>query len=479
MKIDLAGIARRAGKYRRPTFVARAIVPTRAQENALLKIYMRVVRQWLAAWSSTLAPRYERSLAVMVRDSVDDTQGGIDEATLALNRLVVTLDAELENWAVRVEQWHQAQFGTLFTPVGVKLDSLLGAGDVRSTLQAVLADNTSLIRSLNDQMRNGISGAVFRGLTNRTPARDVARDIRKVASVGKSRSELIAADQLQKLTSRLDQERQEQCGLEKFRWLHSHKKHPRPEHVARDGTVYAWKSDVGKNDPPGRAIRCGCKAQPVLDFEEGADAATGSTPSATGSTPAARSAPKTNKQRDQAARDYVLKNGRKEGVEFLSAYDAVTGVSYGTMRGGFDYCEFSPELVRAAESAKARAVVHHNHPRSSSLSYVDVSLLEQPGIDTVWAHGNNGSKFGARKLKQRLDARKLKTVHEATYAKLKPLVGAGVVEVEAAQLLHSHLTWLVMRDRGHLWYEFELAGDSARLFDKYGQIFRLLVESLV
>lgn len=471
MKIDLAGIARRAGKYRRPRFVARAIEPTRAQETALLAIYMRVVRRWLAAWSSNVRPAYERSLAALMRDSVDDTQGEVDEATAALNRLVVTLDAALEDWAVRVEQWHRAQFGTLFTPVGVRLDTMLGAGDVRSTLQAVLADNASLIRSLNDQMRNGISGAVFRGLANRTPARDVARDIRKVAGVGKSRSELIAADQLQKLTSRLDQERQEQVGLDKFRWLHSHKKHPRPEHVARDGLVYAWSSEVGKTDPPGRAIRCGCKAQPVLDFEE--------TAAAVETPPAPQSAPKTNEQRDQAARNYVLRNGREHNVEFLSAYDAITGESYGTMRGGFDYCNFSPELERVMDDPKARAVVHHNHPRSSSLSYFDVALLEKPGIDTVWAHGNNGSAFSVRKLETSLRADFLKAIHEETYAKLSPLVSAGVVEVDAAKLLHSHLTWSVMRDRGQLDYRFKLAGKSAEYAAKYETLFRLLMESLV
>src|SRR5690606_3725767 len=131
------------------------------------------------------------------------------------------------------------------------------------TLQSILADNTSLIRSLNDQMRNGISGAVFRGLTNRTPARDVAREIRRQAGIGQTRAELIAADQLQKLTSRLDQARQEQVGLTSFEWAHSGKRHPRPEHVARDGKVFRWDSPVGRNDPPGRAIRCGCRSRAV------------------------------------------------------------------------------------------------------------------------------------------------------------------------------------------------------------------------
>lgn len=272
MQVDLAGMIRRAGRTRQPYVVGRAIIPTKAQEQRVLGIYMRVVRGWLTEWGERILPEYRRTVEAMpaIGDSVESTDGTVDAAAAAMTRLRLALGADLEDWAVRVEQWHRQQFATAFTPAGVRLDTLLGAGEVRSTLQAVLADNVSLIRSLDDQMRNGISGAVFRGLTNRTPARDVAREIRKVAEVGSRRAQLIAADQLQKLTARLDQERQEQVGATKFRWLHSDKKYPRPEHVARDGKVYEWKSTVGRNDPPGRAIRCGCRAQPVIELEAGA-----------------------------------------------------------------------------------------------------------------------------------------------------------------------------------------------------------------
>ncbi len=265
MKIDLAALVKRAGKYRRDRFVARAIEPTTAQRDAALRIYMRVVRAWQRQWMEGIRPVYEATLAEPgFRDSVNDVEGAADDAANALNRLVVSLGADLSGWIVEVEQWHRGRFAQLFTPTGVRLDMMLGPGDVGPTLQATLAENLSLIRSLNDQMRNGISGAVFRGLTNRTPARDVAREIRKQAAIGQRRAELIASDQLRKLTGRLDQARQEQVGLRSFEWAHSGKAHPRQEHVERDGKVYRWDSYVGKNDPPGRAINCGCRSRAVL-----------------------------------------------------------------------------------------------------------------------------------------------------------------------------------------------------------------------
>lgn len=269
MKIDLASLIRRAGVYRRDRFVARAITPTGAQRDRLLRTYMQVVREWQRQARDRILPEYERTLAAAgLRDSVASVEGEAEQAESALNRLVVALGADLGGFVVEIEQWHRGQFGQLFTPTGVRLNMLLGPGDVGQDLQAALAENVALIRSLNDQMRNGVSGAVFRGLQNRTPSRDVARQIRELAGVGQRRAELIAADQLQKLTSRLDQARQEQLGIVSFQWAHSGKLKPRQEHVERDGKVYRWDSPVGKNDPPGRAIRCGCRSRAVVELPE-------------------------------------------------------------------------------------------------------------------------------------------------------------------------------------------------------------------
>ena len=185
-----------------------------------------------------------------------------------MTRLVLALGADLETWVVSVERWHRKQFAQSSTAAGVRLDTLLGPAEAQVTLQATLAENLSLVRSLNEQMLNGISGSVFRGLSNRTPAREVAREIRKVAEVGKARADLIAADQLQKLSARLDQERQQQVGAEEFEWLHSRKRYPRPEHVVRNGKKYRWDSTIGKTDPPGRAIRCGCRSRPIIDLDK-------------------------------------------------------------------------------------------------------------------------------------------------------------------------------------------------------------------
>lgn len=286
MQIDLAELVRRTGTFRRKTFTAGAIEPTRAQGADLLRIYMRVVRGWQERFRDTILPEYARSLSELITDDAGtlNTTIGISERQMA--QLAAAAGQSVDEWISTTEAWHRKRFAQAFNPTGVKIGTLLDRNDVANTLQSVLGENVALIRSLDDQVRSGISGAVFRGLQARTPARDVAREVRRIAGVGQSRAELIAADQLQKLTGALDEQRQRQAGIGKFEWMHSHKKTPRPEHVARDGKVYAWTDPVAKTDPPGRAIRCGCRARAVVEIDEQVETAAAPEP-----TPAPAPAP--------------------------------------------------------------------------------------------------------------------------------------------------------------------------------------------
>jgi len=265
MKIDLVDLVRRTG-YRRKQFVALPIKPTEAQRIELLRIYMRLVRGWQERARDRILPVYSRSLSALITDDADALQFEIGLAESQIAMLATAAGLSVSEWVAVTERWHRKRFATTFTPAGVHIDTLLDRGDVAVTLRSAIAENVALIRSIDDQMRNGISGAVFRGLQARTPARDVAREIRKIAGVSQRRAELIASDQLQKLTGELDQQRQKQVGLSKFEWAHSGKVNFREEHKARDGKVYSWSGPVAKNDPPGRAIRCGCRARAVLEL---------------------------------------------------------------------------------------------------------------------------------------------------------------------------------------------------------------------
>ncbi|HWK65387.1 MAG TPA: phage minor head protein [Rhizobiaceae bacterium] len=273
MKIDLARLAKAQG-IRRPRIEAPQIEPTKAQRDDLARLYMRTVRVWVTGARERIVPAYERALAeqraadALTRDRAGDVEVEIEAVNNEAVRTVFTFRGLFQAWADALQTWHMRRFvSALLYATKVDLTTQMHAGDVEETIEDVIARNVALVRDVSDQARGRISDIVFRGLQNRTPAREVAKEIAEATGMARRRALNIAMDQTQKLSSALDRQRQLQVGMTSFEWRHSGKLHYRPEHLARNGKVFAWSSDVGRNDPPGMAPFCGCKAKGVLELE--------------------------------------------------------------------------------------------------------------------------------------------------------------------------------------------------------------------
>ncbi|MEJ7933502.1 phage minor head protein [Sphingobium sp. AN558] len=265
-RFNLAALARRQRNIRRNAIVLRDIIPPATLATNLFRAcYLPVI----TAWSNAL-PRidaaYERSLSELTQDSPADVRGEISSAAEAINRLILLLTPDLRDWVLRAEQWYRGKWrGAVLAATGVDLSTMLGAEDVRASLETTLEWNTALIRDVSDQARQRISSAVFDGLRNRTPAREVAKTIREGVDMGRARATRIASDQLSKLTSSLAEERRREAGIDTWKWRSSHKLHYRPEHAARDGKEYT--DETAPKDLPGRLPFCGCRSQAVVRFD--------------------------------------------------------------------------------------------------------------------------------------------------------------------------------------------------------------------
>lgn len=276
MRYDLADLARRGrGGNRRPRSVTfRPIMPTQAQAADLYARCYRPIITLLTARLPELTAAYERSLPM--RDGVfhdaaaDDVQSVLSSIGDALNRLILTLAPGLELWARSIERNHRERWrSAVLTATGIDTGTLLLAGGEPTTVQQTIDWNVALMRDVSAQAQARMSAAVFQAFQARVPAATLAKDIRSIVSMGRSRSLRIASDQLRRMSATLDRERQNEAGITRFKWKHSAKLHPRPEHVAHDGKIYSW-DDLpllgGKPDYPGLAIACGCRSQAVLDL---------------------------------------------------------------------------------------------------------------------------------------------------------------------------------------------------------------------
>jgi len=282
MRYDLAAMSRRARNIRRSAIVLREVsAPAMLATDLFNSVYRGVIQVWTQA-APSIIDEYARTLASLTTDAPADIQAQIDGAEAAFQRLFFALMPSLRDWTLKVESSVRSKWrGAILSATGVDLQTMLGPDDVRDTLDAYLRWNVDLVADVSAQIKKRISDAVFSGLTQRKPAREVAKEISDAVGMGRDRARRIAADQLSKLSNSLADERRREAGIEVWAWIHSGKLHPRAQHVARDGVYYSdVAANVGKSvdgrtvnappergDRPGQPPYCGCRSRSVLVFE--------------------------------------------------------------------------------------------------------------------------------------------------------------------------------------------------------------------
>lgn len=280
MRYDLATLTRRQRNPRRSAITLRPISPPATQATNLYRAaYLPIIQTWESGIARIMA-EYERSLAQLQTDSAATLETEIQRVEGNIGAFMLMVRPRLELWARAAEAWHRLRWKrNVLSATSVDLGTLIGPEDARETLQALIARNVGLVQSVSEQTRQRIADAVFRGLTNRTPSRDVARELSKAVGISRRRALNIAADQNVKLASALNDERRRQAGIDSWQWVHSSKAHPREEHVERDGKLYSENGDrIGQEyqgkkvrrvpeDLPGEKPHCGCTSKAVLILE--------------------------------------------------------------------------------------------------------------------------------------------------------------------------------------------------------------------
>lgn len=267
MNYDLAAAVKAQTRTRRTTIELRPIKSTQAQADELARILVRGPAVWELAEPGIVAA-YTRTLGEMgiTTDSPADIERAIADAADEVLRLLFEITPLMQDWSLRQERYVRARWqANVLSAASVDLSTVIGPFDMRDPLAVWLQRNVALVRNVSDDTRARISDIVFRGITARTPARDVAKEITEATGIGRRRAQRIASDQAAKLTASLADERRRQAGINRWRWRHSGKRHPREEHLRRDGKVYS--DDKPPADRPGQLPWCGCVAAPILELD--------------------------------------------------------------------------------------------------------------------------------------------------------------------------------------------------------------------
>lgn len=141
---------------------------------------------------------------------------------------------------------------------------------VRDIMQATIAEQVGLIKSIPEQYHSQVQGMVMRSVTTGRDLKSLTDDLAKRYRITRKRAAFIARDQNAKATATITRARQQETGITEAIWVHSHAgKTPRPTHLANDGKRYDVKTgwydpDVGEYIWPGTLINCRCFSRPVV-----------------------------------------------------------------------------------------------------------------------------------------------------------------------------------------------------------------------
>jgi uncharacterized protein with gpF-like domain len=148
---------------------------------------------------------------------------------------------------------------------------------VRDALQAKLAENIALIKSIPEQYLNQVEGSVMRSYSSGFNLQKMTSEIVKHAGVTQRRAANIAYDQTNKAHAVIEQARSLELGFTEGEWIHSGGgRHPRAPHVAAGRERRRYKIAEGCPIPnengeieyiqPGEKPFCRCVFRVVIPF---------------------------------------------------------------------------------------------------------------------------------------------------------------------------------------------------------------------
>lgn len=143
---------------------------------------------------------------------------------------------------------------------------------MRDAMNATIAENVSLIKSIPRQYSMEVEGIVMRGYTAGRDLKTITDELQSRYGITRRRAANISRDQANKLTATVTQARRVELGLFEAEWIHSGGgKEPRQSHVkaGKDRKKFDVRQGClidGTYILPGQLINCRCSSRTILPF---------------------------------------------------------------------------------------------------------------------------------------------------------------------------------------------------------------------
>jgi len=139
-------------------------------------------------------------------------------------------------------------------------------------IDAIVAENVALIKSIPQEFHTQVEGIVMRSVTAGRDLHSLTTELQDRLGVTRRWAEFISSDQNSKATAFLRRVRETEIGITEAIWIHSHAgKTPRKTHLANNGKPFnlaeGWHDPdpkVNKSILPGELINCRCSWRPLI-----------------------------------------------------------------------------------------------------------------------------------------------------------------------------------------------------------------------
>lgn len=187
--------------------------------------------------------------------------GALDAVRRAFAQAFEPDPAGLEALAGHLDVFTTRQQQRVIRGTGV---DLLHPRPLHGLYQTWTAENTALLRSLDERYFAGVTAAVLAAVRTSAPMDAITAALRTEYDRTRTRARLIGTDQVGKLNGAVTQARQTSVGVRRYTWRTRRDERVRPAHRALDGRVFAWNS-APSDGHPGSAVGCRCIAEPAPD----------------------------------------------------------------------------------------------------------------------------------------------------------------------------------------------------------------------
>lgn len=171
-------------------------------------------------------------------------------------------------------------YETAYMVEGELISDHLSEG-VRLSIEASIAENVNLIKSISNTYFKDLTGQVMRFINAGMNFQELKEYINQLGTKTERRAELIAQDQTRKAFSTINAHRMADAGIRKFKWLHTGSgAHPREYHLRSyqngglNGGIFEFENPpvidqkTGEVGFPAQLPYCKCVMIPVVDLTD-------------------------------------------------------------------------------------------------------------------------------------------------------------------------------------------------------------------